>query len=169
MFRSMMLVLVLGLLLVVPVGAQEIDPVCNADFMGDVTRIMEDAFNAAKTAIGEGNEAAWLDAVRDLRNGSAMVDALCSGFHFEGEGSEVLGPVVFPDGVYKVILAIDGGFGSMAFEKLDGDCDFVPGIIITDSAGGTQEDAYSFEACSTLIEMKTSVNWTLDFELIAAR
>jgi hypothetical protein len=167
MFSRFMVLVVLLIGLALPAWGQDtgVSDACTAEVAAQMQTAVESEVARARTAVDAGDVPEWRNAMQTVRNLTALLDGLCADYVFEGSGSKVLGPVAFVDGVYKATLVMDDT-GSMGFEELGGDCDLVPSMMIM--GGGTDEDAFKFIGCETLIEVRgSSTRWTLAFELVA--
>lgn len=149
--------LVLGLLamLVITVfrsaNAQDAD--CETDELVTLLREQADAI-----------EAGDLDGLADLQAAISQTRAECSGFAYEGDGNEVLGPVEFPDGFYRIETEMDT-FGTVTLTEIDGNCGFVI-LGVFETNGGDDNAATELDGCEALIEISTTENWTLIFEQV---
>lgn len=90
--------------------------------------------------------------------------------HFEGEGTEVVGPVSFGTGVYRARVQM-GTFGSIIIQRIAGECgnsfsDSDLLFTVAETEGGSEEAVFRVKECEALIEAKTGQPWTLDFEMI---
>lgn len=168
-------IVVLALLYMVNRGnAQDADPLnCDAAARVDLTAIIVEAAGKLEA---ETDPVAWLAQVRGLRNGLAMMDAACMALSFSAErdgGQPVLGPLSFPNGVWKVTLTTPG-FAIIQFTTLEGDCDDnVTAYLFSEMAGDAETGASKVFTtsgnCSALVTLEsTEAPWTLNFELVKA-
>lgn len=167
MFR-LVCVLLVALVLAVPVWGQESisNEFCTAEVAADMMTLLNESVATAQTALDAGNMADWRDALVNIQSATAVMEAICADYYFEGSGKQVVGPVVFMDGVYKVKVTAEGGMAMMTFEKIGGRCPIA--LVSTSSSGGEAEDAMTFADCETLIEISGGAEkWTLAFELVA--
>ncbi len=169
---SVIAIIVFVLLYVANRGqAQDDEPLnCDAAARVDLNAIIVEAVDKLSA---ETDPLAWLAQVRDLRNGLAMMDAACMALSFSAErdgGQPVLGPLSFPDGVWKVTLTTPG-FAVIQFTALEGDCDDSnTAYLFTEMSGDAETGASKVFTtsgnCSALVTLEnTEAPWTLNFEL----
>lgn len=155
--------LVIVMLTALPAAAQESPEGCTAEQVNAVITILTEALAAVQAHVDGGDPAAALEAMQEISNAAQGVRALCDGLAFEGDGDDVLGPIPFPDGFYRVTFTSES-FAHAGVEQMGGDCDFVPTVSVDDFEGGEGEAAFEFVGCVGLIEVTASAPWTLSFE-----
>ncbi len=113
-------------------------------------------------------------ALLDLEKAVVAARIECGGMVFtsEEEGLQpVIGPVEFPEGMYRATLTIDG-MGMVELDVLDGSCGDSIGmpIFMVLEMGGAPDGAQAVvesEGCEALISFSSVTfahNWTLEFE-----
>lgn len=126
------------------------------------------------TTAKDDNMTDWLGAAREMRETLARVEANCRGLHFtsEDEGMKaVIGPVTFPDGVWKLAMEQDGMIATVKLTDLAGTCyDFISNVLTVsgDTAGNPAEVVVKLKGCEALIEVESvgGKGWDLMFEPI---
>lgn len=97
------------------------------------------------------------------------VRAACTGYEFTSEEfpTGIIGPVAFMGVIYEGTLTIPqaGGFATMTFTSLSGDCGIIPMLTIS-SAETSDSSLFRFDQCTTMIEVNTQGPWTLSFSRI---
>lgn len=146
---------------------------CSPDYQAEAQAAFVQYLQAATTALEGGDTATWLLNLRYLRIISAAADALCSELAFSSETSglqAVIGPVLFPDGIYRVTLTTTG-FAIIKPEVLGGECETADfgGLynIMQGRASDGAQTLFTTTGCLALLTVSnTSQPWTLTFELI---
>lgn len=140
-------------------GAQDVPAACEPEELA--------AQIADRLANAPDNRQGILGLLRALASDIARMDAACSGLHFEGSGQKLLGPVVLPEGVYRLTASGDDGFGIVEFTMLDGECGegnrMSPNVLSGDVTQDVEVVVVS-AGCEVLIDANMDDNWELVFE-----
>lgn len=131
---------------------------------------IDDILTQAKAALDAGDIESALGNYRALSLYASGLNALCYGLQFEGQDSQVIGPVIIPTGVYTVVTTLTStGEYDHAYttvERLTGECgspyaDTVP--IAQPKPGVPDEQVFRATDCTALIEIAGAGSWTLTF------
>lgn len=107
------------------------------------------------------------------RGESSEADPVSQDLSFGGSGSQVVGPVTIPAGLYRVSGNFYGGqnvSGTLRVERISGTCgdDFggdVTVIFLVDT--GRVQDTFRSSECVALINVQGNAHWDIVFELIS--
>jgi hypothetical protein len=151
-----------------------VDDVLNTEFQGMVQRDwLESVIVTLNANIEDDDAANFLSTARELRSVLGRLEARCRGLSFSSEvdgAQPVIGPITFPDGVWKGTFTVNG-VASVEMETLSGTCKSGYLFVATEGDGtdGAEAIYKTEDNCETLISV-THVHgeWTLDFELIKA-
>ena len=126
-----------------------------------------------------GDMAGYLETAEILQYVMSIFDAKCRGLSWTGaeEGQQaVIGPVSFPNGIWRVHMSAMGPYTSAKVTTISGTCD--GSIILFMISGGTEgemspekETTFKTQDCTALIEVSSTGSewdWNLYFELVAA-
>lgn len=168
-----LLIVVFVVLLASPLAAsaQPAPPAC-AD--ADVNRLIGSALETLAAAQGvlTGSGAAdALTVLADLETQLGKLQAACAGLQYQGDASQVIGPIAIPAGVYRV----HGEFSDpaiVAVERIDGDCGMAfseTSALFTGSMdGGSEQDVFRSEGCNALLSVQLfpAGEWSVAFERV---
>ena len=108
------------------------------------------------------------DSLVALRNEMSSLEALCQGLSFEGNSEKVFGPMIIPEGIYRLSAKTDGFF-TLDFEILDGDCEGpesytqnIFALFQSDTPGRVSEAVFKSSGCDVLWETS---NITQDYSV----
>jgi hypothetical protein len=162
MWKSVLFTIVLLLGLTLPAAAQE-SPTC--DVQGLVNQI-----GAALAALPT-EEADVLDVLGTLGDEIAKARAACGGLTFEGGHAEVIGPMEFPEGIYRARITTDG-FAAITITALEGECGAGSGFLMPllftvfqEQATNGAEAVFTSTGCEALLEIgNITAPYLLEFE-----
>lgn len=149
---------------------------CTAEILAERRGQIDELYTEAQTAFEAGDMRGWLDNLRAISWLTNMTRAFCDGFSFEGDAegsnSTVIGPVIFPVGIYTV-TATTPGYMTVRIEEIAGGCGIIPlSMIISEgnAANGAQEVMrVEDEPCNALLQISNLTEaWTLQFSFIAS-
>lgn len=149
-----------------PLNAQE--TACTTE---NVNAAITALLNAATAAAEEADPKAAVDLLSPVSTRVFALQAICNGFSFEGQTASVLGPIEFPEGVYRAVVNTNGFFIAN-LSVLDGQCQQGTGMfgspLLFSAFQGQAVNAeaiFSSSGCTTLIEISNIQSpWTLRFE-----
>lgn len=137
----------------------------------DTTAALRSIVEAAMTATDDNA----LEVLTQIGDQIAQLKVMCSGLTFEGSSDEVVGPLEFPEGIYRATLTTPG-FASITVTVLDGECGGGSGSFLTsvvfgafrDDATNGMEAVFSSTGCEALIEISNLSDppYLLEFELV---
>ncbi|MBP8972285.1 MAG: hypothetical protein KBH93_00305 [Anaerolineae bacterium] len=100
---------------------------CSSQDMVAAIEAVEDVLARAKQAATDGDVTTALDLLAEASLSVTATQAQCRGWYFEGDGSDVLGPLDLDGGMYILEYAssvgsalIAGGMLTIEFESVDG-------------------------------------------------
>lgn len=167
MRRLLLTLLLVILALPFPAVAQSDPPACAP---AEVTALMDEIaefWNSAQAAQADDDLPTALDNLQRISNRVAMLRAACDGLSFSGASEMVLGPIVFPDGTYRVTATSEGYFTSH-IEPMEGECEPSPQSLFNlspEQAALGAQTVFRSAGCIALITTENiRLPWTLTFE-----
>lgn len=179
MRRLVFLVTVLALGLLLPVRAQSnvaLPTDCSVETVQSVVstaKTMVDGLDAALVGAESIDGEKFATNLEALSLYFGLLQAQCQGLVFEGDGQDVIGPVMLTEGVYKVTLETDksgtGVLVNATVNAMDGKCGQGSGSFLLPSlfllASGDAETVFTSEGCTALIEVQpVGTSWKLSFQ-----
>jgi hypothetical protein len=170
MKRLLLFVALVGLF-VVPVQAQEVAG-CDAD---SVATVIQSVVDATTTAQAEADPAAAIDLLAGVAGQVAALRAVCNGLFFTDTEPALIGPIDFPEGLYRAIATTEN-YLIAGLTVLEGECGQGSGrrlseFLFSVSGGDAVEGAevlFTSRGCTALIEISnTRGEWALQFEVIS--
>lgn len=131
-----------------------------------------DLFPQLATLKSAGDPDKDLAALTDLSSQIRAQNIACKGQVFKGKGSKIIGPIIIPDGLFRVIVESPSFIASGKVS--DGKCGqgtVSPTSVFsiytsTDNGVGRAETLVKSQACKLLIDISASAAWTVTIEPI---
>lgn len=172
----LLIVMVVMVLMALPAMAQTPAPTdkCTADTLTALSGDLDQANKDAQAAITKGDLAGAMDAL--TRNEAAVqtMRAECDGLSFAGTDATVIGPLVIPEGTYRMTVTTDG-FAGIQTTPTKGECGASVGAftmpvvmaIMEGQANNGSETLLQSTGCTVLIQLSTITKpWTLTLEKV---
>ncbi len=147
--------------------AQDSAP-CTLD-LAPILTLLEDA----QTALAADDLPAALAILIEVRHELALIDTACSGLNLEGvPGDQIIGPVIVPEGVYKITATVDDpeGILEISAEVIDGECGGGTGSYLDTNflslfaEGTTGTYLFTSLECEVFWDIRADSNFTLTWE-----
>ena len=170
--RKRRMLLIVLVLLVLPTSLTQAhhDQLCQVDFYQRTFDTLVEYANIGKIAIGDGNAQGALNAVNNIRQITATVQALCTGLSFNSDTDGLtgsLGPVQIPLGIYQANLKTNGDI-TINVTSLEGECEAAPLFDLSSGQAIAPVGAnviFQSGECIAMVDITNATDpWTLQFE-----
>lgn len=162
-----LLVLLLASVLILPAApsaAQETDFSCTLESLQDAINIFIGELGKLRT---ETDPVIIADMLQQLANGANARRAACDNLIFSGDANTVVGPVIFPAGIYKAIGSANANGIRVILTVLEGECgqgtSYFSDVLFNVENG---ETVFGSNECTAIMEVKMygEGQWNLRFE-----
>jgi hypothetical protein len=166
MMRVVLLMVLMVAMLVAPGAAQE--DICNLNDISITLSTIETLLNDAK-ALSEMDAVGAFEKLMAIHSEIAVFASGCYGLIFNGEADSVIGPVLFPDGMFRSWF-FTGGYGIVELTTVRGNCGDTSMMLFNVSADTATNGVQSLlqtTGCMAVISVyNVQSPWSLAFEPI---
>ena len=165
----LLLLVLLAASLPIHVHAQDAaDEGCTADDVAAYLDDLEAATASARVALESVDPASALAELAEITTAYYALQSACLGLTFEGDSGQVIGPVEFPQGMYRATMTAGGSINSDV-EVIEGECgytNYMGFMIMSMSGQASSELVFKSSGCTALITVEAilPVSWSLTFE-----